>query len=87
MAMLWGWITDLNNSKIAAVILFMTSFVCMVLYIFVFASKKKKKSYDDGRYIAVLDETDLTNLDANKKAFLEAQKKDSQPNADDKKAL
>lgn len=84
MATLWGWMTDLNNSKIAAVILFMTSFICMVLYIFVFASKKKKKSYDDGRYIAVLDDTDLTNIDVNKKAFIAAQKKECQSDADDK---
>ncbi|WP_019625148.1 cbb3-type cytochrome c oxidase subunit 3 [Thioalkalivibrio sp. ALJT] len=55
MAELWVWITDLGNSKMLALILFMSTFIGIVIYLFAKPSRAKK--FETYRYIP-LDEDD-----------------------------
>lgn len=56
MAMIWAWITDLGNSKMVALVLFMTTFIAILLYIF--GSPKRSRQYEDYRYIPLNDDED-----------------------------
>ncbi|GBU10124.1 hypothetical protein AwWohl_12620 [Gammaproteobacteria bacterium] len=80
MTKLWFWAADLGNSKTAAAIIFLSVFISICLYLYVFVGKNRKKRYDDCSYIAILDDEDLTDLSASKAAFVSNQltQKDSQ---------
>lgn len=54
MAEFWSWITDLGNSKIVALLLFMTTFIAIVIYLF--ASGRRSKRFESYRYIPLDDE-------------------------------
>lgn len=53
---LWYWITDLGNSKIVALLLFSTTFVGILLYIF--TGKKRSERLESYRYMPFQDEED-----------------------------
>jgi cbb3-type cytochrome oxidase subunit 3 len=54
MAELWSWITDLGNSKIVALLIFMTTFIVIVVYLF--SSRQRSARLESYRYIPLDDE-------------------------------
>jgi cbb3-type cytochrome oxidase subunit 3 len=54
MAEFWGWITDLGSSKIVALLLFMTTFIAIVVYLF--SSRHRSARLESYRYIPLDDE-------------------------------
>jgi cbb3-type cytochrome oxidase subunit 3 len=54
MAEFWSWITDLGNSKIVALLLFMSTFVAIVIYLF--SSSRRSRRFESYRYIPLDDE-------------------------------
>jgi cbb3-type cytochrome oxidase subunit 3 len=61
MAEIWSWITDLGNSKIVALLLFMGTFVAIVIYLF--AGRRRSTRFESYRYIPLDDED--SHLDPN----------------------
>lgn len=53
---LWYWIADLSNSKIVALLLFSTTFVGILLY--VFTGRKRSERLESYRYIPFQDDED-----------------------------
>ena len=51
---IWMWMTDLGNSKILALVIFFTTFVGILLY--VFTGKERSKRLESYRYVPFLDE-------------------------------
>lgn len=56
MAELWMWLGDLTNSKISALLIFFTSFVVIVLY--VYTGKNRKARLESYKDIPFLDDHD-----------------------------
>lgn len=56
MAEFWTWITDLGNSKIAALVIFFTTFVGIILYIY--SSKNRGQRLESYKYIPFADDQD-----------------------------
>ena len=54
LADLWMWITDLGNSKIVALVIFFTTFVGIVLY--VYSNKARSERLESYRYVPFLDD-------------------------------
>lgn len=54
MSGLWVWITDLGNSKIVALILFMSTFIAIVVYLFV--NGRRSAHFETYRYIPLDDD-------------------------------
>lgn len=54
MLEMWYWITDLGNSKIVALLLFMTTFIVIVIYLF--SSRRRSHRFESYRYIPLDDE-------------------------------
>lgn len=54
MTELWSWITDLGNSKMIALLLFMGTFVAIVIYLF--SSRRRSTRFESYRYIPLDDE-------------------------------
>jgi len=54
MTEFWGWITDLGNSKIVALLLFMGTFVAIVIYLF--SNRRRSTRFESYRYIPLDDE-------------------------------
>lgn len=50
----WWWITDLGNSKIVALIIFFTTFVGIVLY--VYTGRARSERLESYRYLPFADE-------------------------------
>ncbi len=50
----WVWIMDLGNSKIVALLIFFTTFVCIVFY--VYSSRKRSERLESYRYMPLMDE-------------------------------
>lgn len=50
----WTWILDLGNSKIVALLIFFTTFVGIVIY--VYSSKKRSERLESYRYMPLMDE-------------------------------
>lgn len=50
----WRWITDLGNSKIVALLIFFTTFIGILIY--VFASKTRSRRLESYKYIPLQDE-------------------------------
>ena len=48
------WILDLGNSKIVALLIFFTTFVGIVIY--VYSSKKRSERLESYRYMPLMDE-------------------------------
>ncbi|MBK1672694.1 cbb3-type cytochrome oxidase subunit 3 [Ectothiorhodospira shaposhnikovii] len=46
---LWYWITDLNNSKMVALLLFFSTFVGILIYLF--SSRKRSERLESYRFI------------------------------------
>ena len=63
MQELWSWITQLGNSKIVALVIFFTTYVGILLW--VFTSKKRSKRLESYKYIPLQDEE---GADLDKKA-------------------
>jgi cbb3-type cytochrome oxidase subunit 3 len=61
MAELWSWITDLGNSKIIALLLFMSTFIVIVIYLF--SNRHRSTRFEAYRYIPLDDED--SDLDPN----------------------
>lgn len=61
MAEFWFWITDLGNSKMVALILFMSTFIAIVLYLF--TNSLRSHRFESYRYIPLDDED--SDLDPN----------------------
>jgi cbb3-type cytochrome oxidase subunit 3 len=53
---LWYWIADMSNSKIVALLLFSTTFVGILVY--VFTGKKRSERLESYRYIPFQDDED-----------------------------
>ena len=53
---LWYWIADMSNSKIVALLLFSTTFVGILVY--VFTGKKRSERLESYRYIPFQDDDD-----------------------------
>lgn len=51
---LWMWITDLGNSKMVALVIFFTTFVGIVLY--VYTNKARSERLESYRYVPFLDD-------------------------------
>ena len=51
---LWMWITDLGNSKMVALVIFFTTFVGIVLY--VYSNKARSERLESYRYVPFLDD-------------------------------
>jgi cbb3-type cytochrome oxidase subunit 3 len=54
MAEAWFWITDLGNSKMVALLLFMSTFIAIVLYLF--SNRLRSRRFESYRYIPLDDE-------------------------------
>ena len=54
MADFWTWILDLGNSKTVALLIFFTTFVGIVLY--VYSSKRRSERLDSYRYMPLMDD-------------------------------
>jgi cbb3-type cytochrome oxidase subunit 3 len=52
----WRWITDLANSKMAALVIFFSVFVGIVLY--VYSSRRRSRRLESYKYIPFQDEND-----------------------------
>lgn len=50
----WTWIMDLGNSKIVALLIFFTTFVGIVIY--VYSNRKRSKRLESYRYVPFQDE-------------------------------
>lgn len=50
----WTWIMDLGNSKIVALLIFFTTFVGIVIY--VYSNRSRSKRLESYRYVPFLDE-------------------------------
>lgn len=60
----WEWVTQLANSKIVALIIFFTTFVGIVIY--VYSSKKRSERLESYKYIPFQDD-DEDNKGDNRK--------------------
>lgn len=54
MADFWTWILDLGNSKTVALLIFFTTFVGIVLY--VYSSKRRSEQLESYRYMPLMDD-------------------------------
>ncbi|WP_018936027.1 cbb3-type cytochrome c oxidase subunit 3 [Thioalkalivibrio sp. ALJ24] len=54
MMSFWEWIQDMGNSKTLALILFMSTFIGVVIYLF--ASPRRSRKFESYRYIPLDDE-------------------------------
>ncbi|WGZ89976.1 MAG: cbb3-type cytochrome c oxidase subunit 3 [Candidatus Thiocaldithrix dubininis] len=54
MADFWTWILDLGNSKTVALLIFFTTFVGIVLY--VYSSKRRSERLESYRYMPLMDD-------------------------------
>lgn len=54
LAEFWMWITDLGNSKMVALVIFFTTFVGIVLY--VYSNKARSERLESYRYVPFLDD-------------------------------
>ena len=54
MADFWTWILDLGNSKTVALLVFFTTFVGIVLY--VYSSKRRSERLESYRYMPLMDD-------------------------------
>lgn len=70
LADFWTWILDLGNSKTVALLIFFTTFVGIVIY--VYSSRKRSARLESYRFIPLQDEDDA---DRKVKAFEAAQAK------------
>ncbi|WP_287603322.1 cbb3-type cytochrome c oxidase subunit 3 [Thiothrix sp.] len=52
----WTWILDLGNSKTVALLIFFTTFVGIVIY--VYSSRKRSERLESYRYVPLMDEDD-----------------------------
>jgi cbb3-type cytochrome oxidase subunit 3 len=52
----WTWIMDLGNSKTVALLIFFTTFVGIVIY--VYSSRKRSERLESYRYMPLMDEDD-----------------------------
>lgn len=52
----WTWIMDLGNSKTVALLIFFTTFVCIVIY--VYSSRKRSTRLESYRFMPLMDEDD-----------------------------
>jgi cbb3-type cytochrome oxidase subunit 3 len=52
----WTWIMDLGNSKTVALLIFFTTFIGIVLY--VYSSRKRSERLESYRYMPLMDEDD-----------------------------
>lgn len=50
----WLWITDLGNSKMVALVIFFTTFVGILIY--VYTGKERSKRLESYRYVPFLDD-------------------------------
>ncbi|UJS23495.1 cbb3-type cytochrome oxidase subunit 3 [Thiothrix winogradskyi] len=50
----WTWILDLGNSKTVALLIFFTTFVGIVIY--VYSSRKRSERLESYRYLPMMDE-------------------------------
>ncbi|WGZ95899.1 MAG: cbb3-type cytochrome c oxidase subunit 3 [Candidatus Thiothrix putei] len=50
----WTWILDLGNSKTVALLIFFTTFVGIVIY--VYSSRKRGERLESYRYMPLMDE-------------------------------
>ncbi|WML90054.1 cbb3-type cytochrome c oxidase subunit 3 [Thiothrix lacustris] len=50
----WTWILDLGNSKTVALLIFFTTFVGIVIY--VYSSRKRSERLESYRYMPLMDE-------------------------------
>lgn len=50
----WTWILDLGNSKTVALLIFFTTFVGIVVY--VYSSRKRSERLESYRYVPLMDE-------------------------------
>lgn len=56
MSTLWLWITDLGNSKILALLLFFSTFLGILIYLF--SSRSRSERLESYRYMPFDDEPD-----------------------------
>ncbi|MFO7954248.1 cbb3-type cytochrome oxidase subunit 3 [Thioalkalivibrio sp.] len=54
MTGMWEWITDMGNSKIVALLLFMGTFIGVV--IFLFSNRRRARKFETYRYIPLDDD-------------------------------
>ena len=52
----WTWILELGNSKTVALLIFFTTFVGIVIY--VYSSRKRSERLESYRYVPLMDEDD-----------------------------
>lgn len=56
MAEFWGWITDLGNSKMVALILFFSTFVGILFYLY--SSRGRSERLESYKYMPLDDDVD-----------------------------
>jgi cbb3-type cytochrome oxidase subunit 3 len=56
MSEIWAWLGDLGNSKVLALLIFFTTFVGIVLY--VYTGKQRKERLESYKNIPFLDDED-----------------------------
>ena len=61
MADAWQWLTDLGNSKIAALLIFFPLFVGIVWY--VYSNKQRSERLESYKYMPFQDESSTTESD------------------------
>ncbi|MEW6766313.1 MAG: cbb3-type cytochrome c oxidase subunit 3 [Pseudomonadota bacterium] len=56
MSEIWSWLGDLGNSKVLSLLIFFTTFVAIVLY--VYTGKKRKERLESYKNIPFIDDQD-----------------------------
>lgn len=56
MSEIWNWMGDLGNSKVLSLLIFFTTFISIVLY--VYTGKKRKERLESYKNIPFLDDGD-----------------------------
>lgn len=69
----WAWITDLGNSKIVALLLFMGTFVAIVGYLF--SNGRRSARFESYRYIPLDDDESPLDPHAHARERTKSEKK------------
>lgn len=59
----WLWITDLGNSKMVALVIFFTTFVGIIIY--VYSSKRRSERFESYRYMPLVDDDEDPRVPGN----------------------
>lgn len=62
----WLWVADMGNSKVLALLIFFSTFIGILLY--VYASRERSERLESYRYVPFLDEEEQPSADSSDNA-------------------